>query len=89
MTRSLGSADLARKQRCNGWAVVERLSAILDFAETEGGTALEGLTDLVGFLSVGGRADRGDRDDDGVEARRRKGRPHRVGDDEFRRRNRR
>lgn len=42
-----------------------RLNRVLDFAETEGGTALEGLTDLVGFLSLGGRADRDDRDDDG------------------------
>ena len=52
---------------------------MLDFVEADGGSALEGLSDLVSFLRIGKD---GDDVDDEIDGRRRRGRPRRIGDDE-------
>jgi hypothetical protein len=56
-----------------------RQNRILDFVEAEGGSQLEGLSDIVSFLRIGKD---GEVVDDEIDGRRRRGRPRRIGDDE-------
>jgi hypothetical protein len=55
-----------------------RQNRLLDFVEAEGGSPLEGLSDLVSFLRIGVEGEI----DDEIDGRRRRGRPRRIGDDE-------